>query len=101
MTEPTYTFVKGKGWIVQTHEEHVFELEGHKIVLARRTPEIGEHFYIESASTSFKSVEENLKSSYWRGQIIAGTAYANIACWSERSRINTAQKYVVIKIEKL
>lgn len=52
MTEPTYEFVKGQGWVIQTFDRHIAMFEdGKRVSIEAREPNPGEAFVAGWSST--------------------------------------------------
>lgn len=97
MTEPTYEFVKGQGWVARTHEVHTFEAFGHVITLERRNPEIGEFYYM--GKESFASIENQLRTPWWKSQFERGQALLNF--FNRTGRLAADRIHNTITIVKL
>lgn len=57
MTEPTYEFVPGKGWCIQTCETLTFTNGNGTVTFERRQPNPGEHFFYWNTQTSLKELK--------------------------------------------
>lgn len=71
MTDPTYSYVKGKGWVASVYPQYKFtDLEGKEWYLIPRKPEVGE---VWDAYREPKDIDEyieelkNCQLCYWSG----------------------------------
>jgi hypothetical protein len=59
MTEPLYTFVRGQGWVIQTHESLTKDFGTVIVTLTHRMPTEGERFWSDS-----RSLQETMENSF-------------------------------------
>ena len=61
MTDPVYTYEKGKGWVIQTYPTLTREIGLYQVTLIHRMPEIGEQFWAEPMGYTLEKNFENIK----------------------------------------
>jgi len=45
VSEPTYEYIKGQGWVICNYPSHTFELKGVKVTLTNRKPVVGDKYW--------------------------------------------------------
>lgn len=90
--EPTYHYVKGKGWVASVHESHTFETGGYRVTLIDRAPEVGEPHFKTALRPA--EIERALTGKWWSGIFEDGRYLLYIPIWtaadaSYRGKIHT------------
>jgi len=109
VTEPTYVYKKGEGWVYQTCEVREFQRDYFKVTVEQRPPSAGEGYMIERHYLHINAFVDFLKRNYnWRYQIQLEGPYRGkdlgdrILNWDHPPReLRTDETIYTIKIERV
>lgn len=100
MSEPTYTYLKGVGWIPVNLQSETWEEDGYRITLMAREPAPGDKFWICSKDSTVQGIRKLLKGTRWDNPINSGARYEDYVP-DPITFFGPDVAYFVVKIERL
>ena len=83
MNEPTYSYIKGQGWVVYNCLILIEIIGSYRITLELRQPQIGEYFFTQYSNNGdpLEGIMNHMRVGTWRTLIEDGRFNSNASTW--------------------